>query len=148
MLLWLSTTSIPWSLTLSRHSQVGYGGWNIDLIGMPIGASQADTVLIQAAYNKGNPSNPSHPGDLNPKKVPMRDIVVSLWQYYTGRSVSGLSKFKYWEVQERSMVQAVPRAYAAMGKRLDDQEREGGVLIVTRKGKAKGEADAYKILRK
>lgn len=105
-------------------------------------------MLVQAVYNKGDPANPKHPGDTNPKKVPLRDIMVSIWQQKTGRSISELSKFKYWEVLESTTVAAVPKAYKAMGKTLDDNEKTAGFLLVTRTGKANGESEAYKIMRK
>lgn len=75
-------------------------------------------------------------------------MLLSFWQSKTGRSVSELYDFKYDTVVEASMVAAVPRAYAAMGKTLDEKEEETGSLMVARNGGREGELEAFQILSK
>lgn len=88
----------------SKHRDIKWEGapqWVIDSIAYPINPSTANAVYIEVAYNKGNPEQ-NHPGDMNPKKVAFRDMLLSFWQTKTGRSVSGLNLFKYYCVEEKS----------------------------------------------
>lgn len=100
------------------------------------------------AFNSSDPSDLDHPGDTNPNKVPLRDIMLSLWQAVTKRSVGDLMSFQYWAVVEASMKAAVPQAYQNMGKIRDDQEKVTGQLVVTRKGTEKGEQKSFQLLSK
>lgn len=160
---WATKTVIPdltgIGYTLSRETEQtsdGFETWDIkysgatqyliDNLGFPSGELYTSAILITEAWNKGNPSDSKHPGDLNPDKRPLRDIMLSFWQSKTGKSVSELYDFKYETVVENSMKAAVPRAYIAMGKPLDEQEQESGTLMVARDGHRDGELEAFGIL--
>lgn len=103
---------------------------------------ETGAVWLPLLYNKGSPDDPTHPGDLNPNKVPLRDIILSFWQQKTGRSVRELYKFWYGAVSEQGAVNAVAGAYKAMKLTFDRG------TVVHREGPRSGEVEAFSLLSK
>lgn len=97
-------------------------------------------MWLPLLYNKGNPDDATHPGDTNPNKVRLRDIILSFWQSKTGRSARELSSFLYGQVEEPSTVAAVRNAYEVMGAAFDHGE------LISECSERKGEEQAFKIL--
>lgn len=108
-------TGVGTNLETNEHRQIKYSGepeWVIDTLAFPMSPSaDPSSIFVEIAFNKGDPDNPSHPGDLNPNKIPFRDIMLSFWQNKTGKSVEDLNVFKYWMVQEKTMSLRIPGKY-------------------------------------
>lgn len=103
---------------------------------------ETGAVWLPLLYNKGSPDDKTHPGDLNPNKVPLRDIILSFWQQKTGRSVRELYNFWYGAVSEASATSAVSGAYKAMKVTFDHG------ITIHREGPKDGEVEAFQLMSK
>lgn len=73
------------------------------------------SIIITQAYNQDL--------DSNPNKVPLRDILLSFWQYKKGKTVADLEFLLYQNVVEKNMVDMLPDIYALLGRNMDDDKK-------------------------
>lgn len=98
--------------------------------------SSRGTTMIEVtfAYNSGL--------DVNPHKVPLRDILLSYWKYIEGKDVKNLECVLYENVVEKNMRALIPEIYPLLGRDIaDDMKNEA--VVELRPGATGGEGTAY-----
>lgn len=94
-------------------------------------------VLVHQAWNKNM--------DKNPRKVPLRDIVLSYFTRVRGQTSSSLQYITYTDVVEEDLTDLLPEVYAKLGRDLETDKENGASVFVARASSG-GERDAFTLL--
>lgn len=106
--------------------------------GFPNVGKHLGFVILPLLCNKG------FPGDTNPNRVPLRDIILSLWQSKTKRSAKELHGFKYINVVETATVALAQEACWWVQVGWDAwNETPGKTVVLKRNAKSDREAKAF-----
>lgn len=108
----LTALGYEWEDQLDRSYLEYTPGIVIDELSVP---DYTPSITITQAYNKDL--------DANPKKVPLRDILLSFWQYKKGKKVADLEYLFYENVIEEDMRSMLPEVYTLLGRNVDDDKK-------------------------
>lgn len=92
------------------------------------------TIEVTFAYNSGL--------DINPHKVPLRDILLSYWKYKEGKDFTDLECVLYENVVEKNMRTMIPEIYPLLGRNIADDMKTEAVVELS-PGALGGEGTAY-----
>lgn len=112
--------------------------WNTVTVDVfSVSTSVTNMLYVTLAFNKET--------DTNPKKVPLRDIILSFWKYKKGRRVQDLEYIVYENVIEKDMRALLPEVYDILGRSMED-DMNNSALVTLRPSVGGNEERAYNLL--